>query len=392
MNPLRIGLVVVLLGRALIGYGQDTNFQFVRSSISASKSVERIFIVPGSSNNCSESTIDAESLVELTTVALGSSHTILERKYLDALLEEQRLSLSGLVLEETTIAAGCLQGSEAIVFCNVDCIDGKSVLSVKLIDCAEGVQHWIAQGVDVDPFLYTQSISNALMNGVNVASLNGQASLETQGKSIHSVETTPESSSDSPSNLDCSPILYQGYTYDVVQIGNQCWFAENLRSEHYANGSEIPNVITAEEWATTNTGAVAVYEDKASNLTTYGRLYNWYAVNDWRRLCPSGWYVPTDGDYKELRNFLSGPYPGRQMKSSYPAWDGTNTSGFSALAGGYRDHDGIFMDEGYLAFFWSSSADDDTGAWFWELESGEDAIYRPYYYQRSGFSVRCIRD
>ena len=112
MSLLRIGLVLVLVLRVLIGHGQDTNFQFVQSSDSTSKSVERIFIVPGSSNNCSETTIGAETLAELTTVALGSRYTILERKYLDILLEEQRRSLSGLVLEETTVAAGCLQGSE----------------------------------------------------------------------------------------------------------------------------------------------------------------------------------------------------------------------------------------------------------------------------------------
>ena len=219
-----------------------------------------------------------------------------------------------------------------------------------------------------------------------------------------------------PCGLD---VLYNGHAYATVEIGSQCWFKENLRTAQYSNGSNIPAAndcgigqigwefyITPSRTEYGSSGGALMGTcipcnhfnpdfnacNPSQSLNEYGMLYNWYAVNDWRRLCPSGWYVPTDGDYKELRNFLSGPYPGRQMKSSYPAWDGTNTSGFSALAGGYRDHDGIFMDEGYLAFFWSSSADDDTGAWFWELESGEDAIYRPYYYQRSGFSVRCIRD
>ena len=154
MSDARVGILkgfmsaVLFVSVMLIGtmesQGQDTNFQFIQNADSASIGIKRIFIAAGNSNNCSEVTLTAESLAQLATVSLGNRYTILERKYLDMLLEEQRLSLSGLLLEETTIAAGCLQGSEAIVFCSVECINGKSVLTIKLIDCAEGVQHWIA--------------------------------------------------------------------------------------------------------------------------------------------------------------------------------------------------------------------------------------------------------
>ena len=109
-------------------------------------------------------------------------------------------------------------------------------------------------------------------------------------------------------------------------------------------------------------GAQAIYNNDASNLADYGRLYNWYAVDDARGLCPSGWHVPTDGEYMTLEMELGmseseangqgwrGTDQGTQMKSSAsdsPSWDGTNTSGFSGLAGGYRSHSGDFYNEGY---------------------------------------------
>ena len=103
--------------------------------------------------------------------------------------------------------------------------------------------------------------------------------------------------------LECggvSTVTYDGYTYDLVAIGDQCWFAENLRTEHYANGDAIPGELSDGEWSSTTAGAQAIYNNDASNLADYGRLYNWYAVDDARGLCPSGWHVPTDGEYMTL--------------------------------------------------------------------------------------------
>ena len=104
--------------------------------------------------------------------------------------------------------------------------------------------------------------------------------------------------------LECggvSTVTYDGYTYDLVAIGDQCWFAENLRNEHYANGEAIPGDLSNGEWYSTTNGAQAIYANDASNLADYGRLYNWYAVDDARGLCPSGWHVPTDGEFMTLR-------------------------------------------------------------------------------------------
>ena len=214
--------------------------------------------------------------------------------------------------------------------------------------------------------------------------------------------------------LECGgvpTVTYDGYTYDLVAIGDQCWFAENLRNEHYANGDVIPGELSNSEWEYTNSGAQAIYNNDASNLEDYGRLYNWYAVDDARGLCPSGWHVPTDGEFMTLEMELGmseseangagfrGTDQGTQMKSSPeddPSWDGTNTSGFSALAGQGRNTLGDFNIGGYSGgYFWSASAYGAYNAWSRHLRTGWTEVYRNnyYHYHRSnGFSVRCVRD
>ena len=136
--------------------------------------------------------------------------------------------------------------------------------------------------------------------------------------------------------------------------------------------------------------------DLGANLATYGRLYNFFAVSDSRGLCPTGYHVPSDEEWTVLENHLGGSsVAGTALKSSpsdTPAWDGDNSSGFSALPGGYRYYDGgIFLDQGYLGAWWSSSPDG-AGAWFRYLYSGFSNVYRTNDYTRYGFSVRCVRD
>ena len=202
------------------------------------------------------------------------------------------------------------------------------------------------------------------------------------------------------------PMNYHGYDYATVQIGEQCWFAENLRNEHYANGDVIPVELSDSEWSSTTEGAQAIYNNDASNLADYGRLYNWYAVDDARGLCLSGWHVPTDGEFMTLEMELGmseseansdgwrGTDQGTQMKSSpgdNPSWNGTNTSGFSGLAGGHRLFNGTFDLGGYNGYFWSSSLLG-SDAWDRELFIGFTEVARSNSYLRYGFSVRCVRD
>jgi uncharacterized protein (TIGR02145 family) len=207
---------------------------------------------------------------------------------------------------------------------------------------------------------------------------------------------------------DLSAVSFDGYSYPLVAIGSQCWFKENLRSDNYRNGDPIPGGLSNAEWTSTTAGAQAVYNEDPANLELYGRLYNWYAVNDARGLCPTGWHVPSDGEWMELEMELGmtaeqanstgwrGTYQGTQLKSSSsdtPTWNGTNSSGFSTLPSGYRDHyDGAFLNEGYSGIWWSSSANGSSSAWLRHLSSGHDGVDRSNYNQRDGRSVRCVWD
>ena len=185
-------------------------------------------------------------------------------------------------------------------------------------------------------------------------------------------------------------ITSSGVGYSTVQIGDQCWFAENLRTTTYLNGDAIPRNLSNGDWSSTTSGAMAFYIDGPA----YGGLYNWYAVDDVRGICPSGWHVPTDGEWTVMTNFLGGEIvAGGQMKATY-GWggggNGTNSSGFSGLPGGYRNDLGGFGDAGYNGDWWSSSPSG-SDAWFRYLDVSEDVI-RYDVSQRDGFSVRCVRD
>jgi uncharacterized protein (TIGR02145 family) len=208
-------------------------------------------------------------------------------------------------------------------------------------------------------------------------------------------------------------ILFDGYDYPTVAIGTQCWFKENLRSDNYRNGDAIPGNLSDAQWTSTTSGAQTVYgegssavidgsSDEVANLATYGRLYNWYAVNDSRGLCPSGFHVPSDGEWMTLEMALGmtssqanstgwrGTDQGTQKKTS--SWRGTNSSGFSALPGGYRRSDnGHFDSQGNGGYWWSSSPGG-TNAWARSLGSASSSVYRDYASARNGISVRCVRD
>ena len=208
------------------------------------------------------------------------------------------------------------------------------------------------------------------------------------------------------------PVNYQGYDYATVLIGEQCWFAENLRSELYLNGDSIAANRNESEWQNTLSGAVAVNGEGSSfcynnspdgdacdevwSLTEYGRLYNWYAVDDIRGLCPGGWHVPTDEEWTVLTDQIGGEVmAGGQMKTSY-GWsnggNGTNSSGFAGLPGGYRSSDGFFYSAGNSATWWSSSVFNSSLTWVRFLDYYNDLVNRDYSPKRQGFSVRCIQD
>ena len=188
-------------------------------------------------------------------------------------------------------------------------------------------------------------------------------------------------------------VLHEGYWYNTTSIGGQCWFAENLRY--------LPEVSPSAEGSDLNPHAyVYGYEGvevlDAKNTLEYhqfGVLYNFPAVEQWD-LCPIGWHVPTDLEWTEMTNSLGGVlFAGNLMKARYGEdWDGTNLSGFSGLPGGYRNGSfGNFFDAGIGGLWWSFSPFG-SFAWFRVLFDYDESVYRYSDYQRSGLSVRCVRD
>ena len=196
---------------------------------------------------------------------------------------------------------------------------------------------------------------------------------------------------------DGSTLTYQGFEYNLVTIGDQCWFVENLEATSYRNGDAIQNLQNSTEWAVANLGSVGAwcdYNNDDGYTHAYGKLYNWYAVNDNRALCPNEWHVPSDGEWTELTDFLGGStFAGTPMKASpsdNPGWNGTNQSGFTGLPGGNR-RSGSFGAAGDSAIWWSRSPvsiDANVRAMSFNGENVDS--YRDN--QRNGFSVRCIRD
>lgn len=188
-----------------------------------------------------------------------------------------------------------------------------------------------------------------------------------------------------------------GNTYKTVIIGTQEWTAENLNVEHYRNGDLIPQVQDKDEWSKLTTGAWCYYEYDSKNGKTYGKLYNWYAVNDQRGLAPEGWHIPSDTDWTKLTDYLGGvKVAGGKIKATTlwnsPNTGATNKSGFSALPGGYRWGNGTFGNIGGYGYFWSSSDCYNKSAWGRGLSYFFSEVFPLYNSKPDGLSCRCVRD
>jgi uncharacterized protein (TIGR02145 family) len=193
---------------------------------------------------------------------------------------------------------------------------------------------------------------------------------------------------------DLTSLMFDGYDYDVVSIGDQCWFAENLRSENYNDGSPIPYETADETWENLTTGARAVYEHEGSSFETYGALYNWYAVDDPRGLCPTGWHVPILSDISTFKQSIgNSANNAKSSPTDTPSWNGTNASGWSGLPGGQRFHAGNFAGMGDAGHFWiSEGGGSTTHAHVFTLKTEVSWIDQYFFDLNRGLSVRCLRD
>ena len=204
----------------------------------------------------------------------------------------------------------------------------------------------------------------------------------------------------------------EGNTYNTVPIGTQIWMAENLKTTKFNDNTSIPIITDNTLWENATSSAYCWYaNDGPTNKPIYGAIYNFYTVAT-GKLCPTGWRVPSDADFQTLESFLGmdplqlnsygwrGTNQGAKMKNT-TGWatgmNGTNTSGWSALPGGYRyGLSGVFNDIGLLTYWWSSTGDA-VNAIYRRLDGVDSTgvvmnkIYRSGVVFTGGKYIRCVR-
>lgn len=221
--------------------------------------------------------------------------------------------------------------------------------------------------------------------------INGNIGMPTNSKSTKKEDPIKNKSTQ---NLNSGPDAQT-----AAKIGTQLWSNKNLNVASFKNGDAIPEVSTKEAWI--NAGkegkpAWCYYNDDPKNGEKYGKLYNWYAVTDPRGLAPNGWHIPSDSDWPKLIDHLGGEdVAGTKMKSK-DGWqnngNGNNESEFSGLPGGYRDYNGLFDANGFMGTWWSSTEENTTSAWFYDLNYSYEKAFRKLNLKIYGYSVRCLRD
>ena len=215
------------------------------------------------------------------------------------------------------------------------------------------------------------------LNGITAAQANAIVSMQAQITALQSQVSMP-----------------------TIQIGTQLWSQFNLDVAFYRNGDPIPQVTDAGEWAGLTIGAWCYYNNDSTQGTKYGKLYNWYAVNDARGLAPQGWHIPTDAEWTTLSDTLGGvSVAGGKMKEAgtlnwaNPNTGGNNESGFAGLPGGYRNSDGTFYDVGSRGSWWSATEINVASlAWLRSLLYFLGSLNRGNVNKALGLSVRCLRN
>jgi len=199
-----------------------------------------------------------------------------------------------------------------------------------------------------------------------------------------------------------------GNIYNTVNICNQTWTKSNLNVSKYRNGDIIPQVTDFTSWTSLITGAWCYYSNVTANGVVYGKLYNWYAVNDSRGLAPAGYHIPSDMEWGRLMTCLGGnAQAGDKLKEVGTAhWQGpnsgTNTSGFTALPGGYVSNNSVGIGE--AGYWWSTSENtilsnsggtpnlDTRYAWIRTIYFANLTVLRESSWKPLGISVRCVKD
>jgi uncharacterized protein (TIGR02145 family) len=247
-------------------------------------------------------------------------------------------------------------------------------------------------------------------NNVTAANLATAKATTIESKPSATAIVTQNAASNDNMDKNLLPLFdLDSNQYNVIKIGNQYWFKENLRTTQYNDTTRIATGLSDSEWKQTTKGAYTVFENNPSHESTYGKLYNGYAVVT-GKLCPKGWRVPTDNDWKELESVLGISSAeldrtgergniGDKLKSTalwIPSeFSNTNSSNFNIVPAGNRNENGEYLNLGQYGNFWTSTVYDDRwGLYLWNRHwhynthvSGR--IYTP---ASNGYSCRCIKD
>jgi len=247
-----------------------------------------------------------------------------------------------------------------------------------------------------------------MSNSVAISNANTNTNLSASGLvngtyKAYAVDDAGNLSAASLDNVTIGGLVdIDGNVYRTVVIGTQHWMAENLKVTKYRNGDNITNIDNNSNWSSDTSGAYGVYDNDLAYLDSYGRLYNWYAVDNSsdRYICPEGWRVPTRDEYAVLNTFLGGQsVAGGKMKergtdhwqSPNSVSDNLSSSGFNARGSGYRLTTGSYSSIKRYSYIWSVTPNG-SNAYYRRLKYNTTSYPEYNANKKYGFNVRCLED
>jgi uncharacterized protein (TIGR02145 family) len=297
---------------------------------------------------------------------------------------------------------------------------------------AEVTQRGVVWGTDENPTVETNLGITTDGNGTgqftsNIENLNAQTTYHVRAYAINSQGTAygQQISFTTLAGSDPGTTVtdIDGNVYQTVVIGNQQWMASNLKVTKYNNGDLIPTGLDNTAWSNAVTGAYSVFshatvegiDSEQQMVDAYGLLYNWYVTADPRGLCPTGYQVPTDGDWTQMMDFLGGMASpnGNRLKScrqdgsplggdcntiQHPRWNadaahhGIDEFGFAAMPGGFRTNTGGYNALGLIGTWWSASEVTATSGWRYAILWNDGIVMRNDFNKKAGMSILCVKN
>lgn len=264
----------------------------------------------------------------------------------------------------------------------------------------------VCWSIDTIPVIWDNRTTDGAGNGSFLSDLSGLTAGTTYYLRAYAINSVGTSYGDIYS-FTTKIADIDGNTYTIVTIGTQVWMAENLKTTKFKSGDDIPEITYNDRGFPIKTSAYCNYNNLPGYKDSYGLYYNFYAVTDSKKLCPTGWHIPTDNEWTTLIKYLGGKeFAGEKLKETGTAyWSSpnlaTNSSGFSARGGGHLSGNNIgigsFEGMGYYGIFWSSTVFDDeeyglTHAIEHAIASSNTDIGTTADYKQCGNSVRCMKN